>query len=68
MSVAVNLLQRELDDQKEKLVAIRSERKDTIEAGQRAQREVDAQTSHVVEIQNAINKLKRAEHTYPVAA
>ena len=66
MSVAVDILKRELEDQKGKLVDIRAERKDTIEAGKRAQSEVDAQIRHVNELQNAINQLERAH--LPLAA
>lgn len=70
MSAAIDILQGELEEQKAKLIAIRSERKDAIDAGQRAQRDVDAQSRHVNEIQDAINDLKKAQRAreFPVAA
>lgn len=68
MSAPIDILKRELEDQNDKLTALRDEKAADIERGRRAQAEVDAQTRHVNEIQNAINQLKRGEHKYPVAA
>lgn len=68
MSAPIDILQRELEDQKTKLDALKAGHKDAIEAGQRAQREVDNQVRHVNEIQNAITHLKSVGRGIPVAA
>lgn len=70
MSAAIEVLQVELEDQKEKLKVIRNNNSADIERGRRAQSELDAQSRHVNEIQNAINHLKSVgrSHQIPVAA
>lgn len=68
MSAAVDILQRELEDQKAKLAALREQNKADIERGQRAQREVDTQTRHVNDLQSAINTLKQPARGMAIAA
>lgn len=68
MSAAIEVLQVELEDQKEKLKVIRNNNSADIERDRRAQSELDAQSRHVNEIQNAINHLKSVGRGIPVAA
>lgn len=68
MSAAIDILQREIEDQKGKLAAIREQNQADIERGRRAQAEVDAQTRHVNDLQAAINTLKQPARGLAVAA
>lgn len=61
MGIAIEILTAELDREREKLSALRSDRADVIRAGLLAQDEVNRQERHVDEIATAISTLTDAE-------
>jgi hypothetical protein len=66
MSAAVEVLEAELTKQTDVLDGLQKDWKQTIEDGQRAQREVDSQTHLCAEIKAAIGALKAAERARQV--
>lgn len=67
MSAAINILKQELATQQEKLAGVRAESKDTIDAGRRAQDQVDRQGRRVAELDEAISQLAKIEREKVVA-